>query len=75
MARRKAELVLSADDQAQLSRFARSRSLPGALAQRARIVLACAAGDANSAVARRIELTDTRVGKWRARFPYDEIRR
>ena len=54
MARPKTELVLSADEQAQLSTFARSRSLPaGAFSQRARIVLACAAGDANSVVAPR----------------------
>ena len=81
MARPKAELVLSADEQAQLSGFARSRSLPAALSQRARIVLACAAGDSNSAVARRFELTNATVGKWRSRFVkhriaglYDEIR-
>jgi putative transposase len=77
----KAELILSADEHAQLSTFARSRSLPAALSQRARIVLACAAGEANSAVARRFELTNATVGKWRSRFVkhriaglYDEIR-
>jgi putative transposase len=81
MTRRKAELILSADEQAQLSTFARSRSLPAALSQRARIVLACAAGEANSAVARRFELNDSTVGKWRSRFVkhriaglYDELR-
>ena len=81
MPRRKAELILSADEQAQLHSFARSRSLPAALAQRARIVLACAAGDSNNAVARRLALTNVTVGKWRARFVrhriaglYDEIR-
>src|SRR5580698_10095840 len=81
MARPKTELVLSADELAQLSSFARSRSLPAALSQRARIVLACAAGDANSVVARRFELTNATVGKWRARFVkhriaglYDELR-
>ena len=81
MPRVKAELILSADEHAQLSTFARSRSLPAALSQRARIVLACAAGEANSAVARRFELTNATVGKWRSRFVelrikglYDEIR-
>jgi putative transposase len=81
MPRIKAELVLSADELSQLTTFARSRSLPAALSQRARIVLACAAGDANSVVARRFELTNATVGKWRARFVkhriaglYDEIR-
>jgi putative transposase len=81
MPRRKAELILSADEQAQLHSFARSRSLPAALAQRARIVLGCAAGDSNSAVARHLALSNATVGKWRARFVrhriaglYDEIR-
>ena len=77
----KAQLVLSADEQAQLSSIARSRSIAAALSERARIVLACAAGESNSAVARRFELTRATVGKWRARFVkqriaglYDELR-
>jgi putative transposase len=56
MARPKSGLVLSTDKQAQLSSFTRSRPLPAALSQRARIVLSCAADEANSAVARRFEL-------------------
>jgi putative transposase len=81
MPRVKAELILSADEAAQLNTFARSRSLPAALALRARIVLACASGEANSAVAQRFALTNATVGKWRSRFVkhriaglYDEIR-
>jgi putative transposase len=81
MARPKAPLILSADEQAQLSSIARSRSIAAALSERARIVLACAAGESNSAVARRFELTKATVGKWRARFVkhrisglYDELR-
>jgi putative transposase len=81
MPRPKAELILSPEEQAQLSSFARSRSLPAALSQRARIVLACATGEPNSAVARRFEMTNATVGKWRARFVkhrlaglYDELR-
>jgi putative transposase len=38
--RPKAELVLSDDERAQLQSFARSRSLPAALGNRARLVLA-----------------------------------
>jgi putative transposase len=81
MPRFKAVLVLSPEELAQLTTFSRSRSVPAALSQRARIVLACAAGDANSVVARRFELTSATVGKWRGRFVkhriaglYDEIR-
>src|SRR6185312_12635614 len=79
--RPKAHLVLSADEEAQLSSIARSRSIGAALCQRARIVLACAAGDSNAAVARRFEITNATVGKWRGRFVrlriaglYDEVR-
>lgn len=44
MGRPKAELILSEAEEAQLSSFARSRSLPAALSLRARIVLASAGG-------------------------------
>lgn len=46
---------MSESEQAQLSSIARSRSVPTALSQRPRIVLACAAGDSKSAVARCFE--------------------
>jgi putative transposase len=68
MGRPKAELVLSEDEQAQLQSIVRSRSLPAALVRRATMVLACAAGATNSAVARRFATTAATVGKWRRRF-------
>jgi putative transposase len=81
MGRPKAELVLTQDEQAQLQSMARSRSIPAALAARARIVLAGAASEPNSSIAQRMELTNTTVGKWRRRFIarringlYDELR-
>jgi len=72
--RPKAELVLSEAEQAQLSSIARSRSMPAALSVRARIVLGCAGGQTNKAVAQRFELTQATVGKWRRRFLKDRIR-
>src|ERR687891_2378484 len=68
MGRPKAELVLSEEEQAQLEAIARSRSLPAALVRRAAMVLACAAGATNSAVARRFGTTNATVGKGRRRF-------
>ena len=68
MGRPKAELMLSAQEQAQLQSIARAHSLPAALVRRANIVLACAAGASNSAVARRFGTTNATVGKWRRRF-------
>jgi transposase len=50
----------------------RSRSAP-ALARRARIVLACADGRSNTAVAKFLRLTPLTVGKWRARFLRDRL--
>jgi putative transposase len=65
----------------QLQAMARSHALPAALARRAKIVLACAAGAPNTAVAERFETTPATVGKWRRRFIarrisglYDELR-
>lgn len=68
MGRPKVELVLSEDERVQLQSMARSRSLPAALAQRAKIVLGCAAGEENSRVAQRLGTTNATVGKWRRRF-------
>ena len=65
--RPKTELELSEAEQAQLSSIARSRSMPAALSVRARIVLASAKGETNTAVAQRLEKTPATVGKWRQR--------
>ncbi|AGK50453.1 winged helix-turn helix family protein [Burkholderia thailandensis MSMB121] len=53
MGRPKAELVLSEDERSQLMSIARSRSISAALVARARIVLAAADGESNSAIAQR----------------------
>ena len=81
MGRPKAELVLTQAEQAQLQSIARSRSISAALVARARMVLACASGEPNSAIAGRMGLTNATVGKWRKRFIerrigglYDELR-
>jgi transposase len=66
--RPKASLVLTEDEQRELNSLAhRSRSAP-VLARRARLVLACAEGSDNATVCRRLRMSPTTVGKWRARF-------
>ena len=66
--RPKAPLMLTAEEQRELESLVhRSRSVP-ALARRARIVLACAAEQANKTVAHRLRVTPATVGKWRTRF-------
>jgi hypothetical protein len=58
----KAQLILSADEQAQLT------SIAAALSERARFVLACAVADCSSAVAQRFHVRNGTVGKWHTRF-------
>ena len=61
-------LVLDAADREALERWTRRRKTSQALALRARIVLACAEGETNVAVAERLRVTPQMVGKWRQRF-------
>ena len=66
--RPKQPLILTDDEREQLQSLAhRARSQP-ALARRARVVLACAAGLNNKTVARTLRTSLGMVGKWRARF-------
>lgn len=50
------------------SSLAMSRSLPAGLVRRAEIVLLCADGLDNQAVAERVRISRQTVGKWRERF-------
>jgi transposase-like protein len=61
-------LVLSHDERRTLENWAKRRKTAQGLALRARIVLACADGGSNLAVAARLGLNRGTVTKWRARF-------
>jgi transposase len=61
-------LVLSEDERRRLENWAKRRSTAQGLALRARIVLACAQGGSNIAVAARLGVNRSTVSKWRARF-------
>lgn len=62
-------LTLSDEERARLEAIVRRRSAGQALAQRARIVLACAEpGSTNSGVARALGVSRPSVTTWRARF-------
>jgi transposase len=66
--RPKPTLVVTDDERAALIRLTQRPRSNRALAFRARLVLACADGAANTTVARRYRTTNATVGKWRQRF-------
>ena len=61
-------LVLSEAERRTLENWAKRRKTAQGLALRARIVLACAEGSSNIAVAARLRVNRGTVTKWRARF-------
>src|SRR2546429_7013414 len=61
-------LSLADDERETLKQWARRPKTSQALAQRARIILACAEGKNNTEVADRWRVTKQTVGKWRTRF-------
>ncbi len=61
-------LSLDREEQETLDRWARRPKTAQALAQRARVILGCAAGATNTQVARDLGLTNQTVGKRRERF-------
>jgi transposase len=65
---RAAVVALTDDERATLERWARRPKSAQALALRCRIVLACADGGSNVAVAERLCVHRDTVGKWRRRF-------
>jgi len=73
MARKLPELVLSDEERETLARWARRRKSSQALALRCRIVMACAEGKTNTAVAGELNVSYPTVGKWRSRFVVNRL--
>ncbi len=61
-------LVLREGDREELARITRSTSVRAGLAQRARIVLAAADGEANERIAARVGVSKVTVLQWRSRY-------
>jgi transposase len=61
-------LQLSREERETLERWVRRPTSAQALSLRARIVLACAQGKTNTAVAQQMRVSKPMVGKWRSRF-------
>jgi transposase len=66
--RQLAPLSVSQEERETLLSWTRRPKTSQALAQRARIILACAEGRSNTSVAERLQITKQMVGKWRTRF-------
>ena len=66
--RPKTTLVVTDGERRQLESLAHRARTAAGPARRARIVLACAAGQDSKVVARRLHVSPTTVCKWRARF-------
>jgi transposase len=66
--RPKAPLTLTDDERQALERWSRRATTAQALALRAKIVLACARGATNKAVAEQLGVWPQTVTKWRGRF-------
>ena len=64
---RAVEVVLSAEERAELSRWA-GGAVSARVAERARIILACAEGASNTGVASDFGVSTETVRKWRSRF-------
>jgi transposase len=73
LGRPKAELVLSEDERGRLTALTTRRKSAQALALRARIILRCAEGLSNTAVAAEERVTIQTVCKWRKRFVRDRL--
>ena len=68
-----APLALTDEERNTLLRWARRPKTAQALACRAQIVLACAAGSSNGDAAHTFRVTRQTVGKWRSRFVVNRL--
>ena len=68
-----AAVELSGEERQTLERWARRPCTTQSLALRTRIVLACAEGKTNQAVAREVGASPQTVCKWRGRFQRDRL--
>src|SRR5579864_1005077 len=61
-------IELSPEQRAALEQWARGRSLPARVVERARILLRAAAGEQDKAIAQDLGMTPKKVSRWRKRY-------
>jgi transposase len=66
-------LVLSDAERAELEAMARSRTLAAGLVERARVILAIAAGEPYAALSARLDVSTTTLTRWRKRFEQQRV--
>jgi len=62
------QITLTSSQRRELTRLTRAARTEQRLAMRAAIVLAAAAGQANTQIARRLQISEDTVRKWRHRW-------
>lgn len=67
------EIVLTGEERAKLTKWARGRSTPARLVLRAKIILAAADGRENKDIAAALGCTRRTVGIWRKRFAVERL--
>ena len=67
------EIELSAEERHELERRAACYTLPFKQVQRARLVLYGAEGQTNREIARRLDMNEEVVGRWRQRFQRERL--
>jgi hypothetical protein len=73
MARRPAEIVLSAEERRELERRAACYTLPHKVVPRAKLVLYAADELSNVEIAARLDSVPEVVGRWRSRFARERL--
>jgi transposase len=66
-------IILTAEERVTLAKWARGRSTPARLVQRAKIILAAADGQRNDTIATELGCTRRTVGTWRNRFVNERL--
>jgi transposase len=65
--------VLSDPERAELEAMARSRTLAAGLVERARVILALAAGEPYASLSARLDVSTTTLTRWRKRFERQRV--